>query len=160
MTRWDITPSGVQHVLQTTGKTAEGLGGRLKSMGTHLSDAAHHAGTLQMSGGAGEGQSGGHGGGDDPGGGSGKGGSSGMGLVGAALGQFSQKKEHDLAFLMARSGKSIKGAADATAEYAQGDTEMAADAQHNATQAPDINLGKGQANGHGGGQHGGHHGGK
>ncbi|MEU2788292.1 DUF6507 family protein [Streptomyces sp. NPDC007100] len=126
MTGWDITPSGVYQVLNKTREQADGLAEEVSSYDAHLRSAAEAAGTLVFGAGA-AGAKGGAGGATAPG-----------GPVAAALGEFSQHTADNLLFLVARTGKSVAGAAEATTAYDRGLTEMAANAQHAALSAPDL----------------------
>ncbi|MGW2628141.1 DUF6507 family protein [Streptomyces chattanoogensis] len=154
MTGWDITPSGVDHVLAKTRRTAGELGEQLSAYGGPKGDllkAAHAVGTLRMPG-------------EQPP--SGRPGPDGKpaptGLLASALGEFAQKTQNDLAFLLARTAKSVDGAANAAREYLEGDERMASHVLHVALEAPDLTPAKdGGRHGDGGKHSGGgkHHGG-
>lgn len=135
MTGWDITPSGVYQVLNKTRGQADELATEISSYDAHLRSAAGAAGTLVFGAGASAaGGKGGAGGAEAPG-----------GPVAAALGEFSQHTADNLLFLVARTGKSVAGAAEATTAYERGLTEMAANAQHAALSAPDLEQFKAEA---------------
>ncbi|WP_345648076.1 DUF6507 family protein, partial [Streptomyces tremellae] len=143
MTGWDITPSGVQGVLNKVVKAAQGLGDASTKLESGLTSAAAAAGTIA----AGDYEDGhavlkpGQYGPPSPGA---------EGLVAAALGQFIQSNEQRLAYIATRTGNSIKGAQDATNEYVKGDIAMAAHAQAEALKEPVIDL-PGAKGGSGGG---------
>ncbi|MFD8990921.1 DUF6507 family protein [Streptomyces goshikiensis] len=132
---WDIKPSGVRGVLIKTRTAAEGFEKAGNALKTALPDAAQHAGTISMGGGGGDG-----GGGGGEGGGEG----AGTGPIGGALAGLMASHDQRLAFIGARTGASVKGAMDATTAYVDGNLEQAATAQHNALQAPQVDLGAGQ----------------
>ncbi|MEU4213439.1 DUF6507 family protein [Streptomyces sp. NPDC026206] len=97
------------------GRTAEvvgKLGDEATSYGVHAKSAGGHAGALA---GPCDGN---------------------QGLVGLALAAYTQHATPELVFIAARAQKSLQGALDATAEYEQGDLEMAANTQRTASQAP------------------------
>ncbi|MCX5340728.1 DUF6507 family protein [Streptomyces atratus] len=125
MTGWDLKPQGISGVLKTTGEVASKLQTYATSYGDHLSSAASSAGTISAEGG--------------DGGGGGEGGEKAAGgLVALALSQFAEHTTPDLKFIAARAGKSLQGAVDATTAYLNGDLEMAAEAQHKALGAVDL----------------------
>ncbi|MCB5907921.1 DUF6507 family protein [Streptomyces pinistramenti] len=140
MTGWDLTPSGVQHVLDKTGRAARELGDTIAAYGGPEGDllkAAQAAGTLRGAGDEAPAGKPGPDGAPAPG-----------GLLAAALGEFAQKTQRDLTFLVARTVKSVDGAADAARQYIEGDGEMKANATlHKALGAPDLHV---PANGHDG----------
>ncbi|MFJ3302508.1 DUF6507 family protein [Streptomyces sp. NPDC086549] len=133
MTAWDISPSGVQHVLNETGKAAEGLSNTGKALGETMTSAASSSGTIvpgnQVQCGI-------------------------QGPVAAALGEFLQAYQKDLMYVAMRTSDSLDGAATATNEYVKGNLEMAAQAQAHALKEPVIDLpgDKGQVKGPQGGQ--------
>jgi hypothetical protein len=122
MSAWDIDPVGVRGVLETTIEAAKGIEGWGKGYSGHLQSAAESAGTLYM-------QSG-----ERPE----------AGLVGAALGEFAEKTQTDIAYVVARATSSIQGASDATVAYVNGDIEMAEEAQAAALKEPKIDLPTGE----------------
>ncbi|MER7399116.1 DUF6507 family protein [Streptomyces sp. NPDC000151] len=127
MAGWDLHPQGISSVLKTTGEFAGKIEGHAKAYGEHLQSAASSAGTITAEGEA-------HGGGQG-----GKGGEKAAGgLVALALSQFAEHTTNDLKFIAARAGKSLTGAVDATTAYLNGDLDMAADAQHKALGAVDL----------------------
>ncbi|MEV4433415.1 DUF6507 family protein [Streptomyces sp. NPDC049555] len=115
MGKWDIDVGGVNSVLSATGEVAGKLEGQFTSYSTNMEHAGTHAGTIAAGGKAPEG---------------------GGGLVAVALAEFAQKTKGDLQFIAARTGKSMKGAVEATKAYVHGDEQMAQDAQNNAIKAP------------------------
>ena len=120
MSGWDLKPQGIQGVLKTTGEKASHIEKHAKSYGEHLTSAATSAGTISAEGG-------------------GEGGEKAQGgLVALALSQYAEHATTDLKFIAARAGKSLQGAVDATTAYLNGDEEMAAEAQHKALSAPDL----------------------
>jgi Family of unknown function (DUF6507) len=147
MSGWDITPSGVQGVLNKVVKAAQGLNDASTGLESGLTGAAAAAGTIA----AGDYDDGyrslapGQYGPPVPGA---------EGLVSAALGQFVQANERRLAYIATRTGNSIKGAQDATNEYVKGDLGMAAHAQAQALKEPVIDL-PGASGKDGAGQNGG-----
>ncbi|MEU4846420.1 DUF6507 family protein [Streptomyces gilvosporeus] len=146
MTGWDLTPSGVNHVLDKTSRTAGELGEQISAYGGPKGDllkAAHAVGTLQM---AGEKPPSG------PPGPDGK--SAPSGLLASALAEFAAKTQDDLTFLLARTKKSVDGAANAAREYLEGDERMASHTLQQALKAPDLHPHKHT------GTHGHGHGGK
>ncbi len=135
MGKWDIDVSGVNSVLSGTGEVAGKLEGEFTSYSSNMEHAGTHAGTIAKGGKAPEG---------------------GGGLVAVALAQFAQKTKPELQFIAARTGKSMKGAVEATKAYVHGDEQMAADAQRHAIQAPTPEELKGSQGDKGGdGKHGG-----
>ncbi|WP_151772959.1 DUF6507 family protein [Streptomyces abyssomicinicus] len=120
MPNWDLTPQGISHVLKTTGETASSMEGYAKSFGEHLQSAATSAGTISAEGGGGGEQAG--------------------GLVALALSQYAEKAAKELQFVVARAGKSLTGAVEATTAYLNGDLEMAAEAQRKALLAPKLDM--------------------
>lgn len=119
MTRWDISPSGVQGVLGQAATAAEGLANTGKALEETVPSAGKSAGTIA------EGASG-------P--------SCVQGPVAAALGEFMAACHKDLMYVAVRTANSLNGAAEATGFYLQGDLEMAAQAQRAALQEPKIDL--------------------
>jgi hypothetical protein len=71
------------------------------------------------------------------------------GLVAAALGQFVQAHEKQLAYIAQRTVNSLTGARDATNAYVKGDLAMAEQAQKEALKEPVIHL-PGDGSGDGG----------
>lgn len=143
MAKWDITPSGVQSVLNKVIKAADGLNDASTGLESGITGAAAAAGTIK----AGEYENGyavlkpGQYGPPMPGA---------EGLVAAALGQFIQAHEKQLAYIAQRTTNSLTGARDATNEYVKGDLAMAAKAQQEALKEPVIHMpgdggGKGDA---------------
>lgn len=124
MTGWDLEPQGIRGVLKTAGESAERIEKQAKSYGAHLQSAATSAGTVSAEGGGGSGGTGGE--------------HAAGGLVALALSQFAEHTTPDLKFIAARAGKSLSGAVDATTAYLHGDLEMAAEAQHKALGAVDL----------------------
>ncbi len=94
--------------------------GYAKSFGEHLQSAATSAGTISAEGGGGGEQAG--------------------GLVALALSQYAEKAAKELQFVVARAGKSLTGAVEATTAYLNGDLEMAAEAQRKALLAPKLDM--------------------
>ncbi|MGW3147313.1 DUF6507 family protein [Streptomyces sp. NPDC001177] len=119
MPTWDISPSGVQHVLNETGKAAEGLSNTGKALGETMPSAAKSAGTIRQGGLEKSGV---------------------MGPVAAALGEFFEAYQKDLTYVAVRTSNSLNGAATATSQYVKGDLEMAAKAQAAALKEPKIDL--------------------
>lgn len=119
MTGWDISPSGVQHVLTETAKAAEGLSNTGKALQETAPSAAGSAGTIQQGGVEKSGV---------------------QGPVGAALGEFFTAYQEKLAYVAVRTSNSLNGAATATNAYVKGDLDMAAQAQANALKEPKIDL--------------------
>ncbi|WP_030267365.1 DUF6507 family protein [Streptomyces violens] len=119
MTKWNIDPAGVGRIVGEAGRIAGHFEGELKSISSHLESAMKAAGTLDFGGES-----------ETPE----------VGLVGVTLGQYSAAQQSDIAFIVARAGKSLQGAVDATEEYDKGDLDMAANAQDKALKAPYINL--------------------
>lgn len=58
-------------------------------------------------------------------------------IIANALGDFAEAQRGDIQFVFTRTGAALTGAANATQAYLQGDLEMAANAQAQATSAPD-----------------------
>ncbi|MER6358092.1 DUF6507 family protein [Streptomyces sp. NPDC001634] len=127
MSGWDLKPQGIQHVLKTTGDTARDIEEQANAFGKHLTSAATSAGTISAEGSGG-------------GGGGGKGEKPQGGLVALALSQYAEHATTDVKFIVARAGKSLQGAVDATTAYLHGDEEMAARAQHAALADPRVDL--------------------
>jgi hypothetical protein len=119
MTGWDISPSGVKHVLNETSEAAKGLATTGKAIGDTATSAANYAGTIvpgtQVQCGV-------------------------QGPVAAALGEFFKAYQKDLMYVATRASMSINGAANATNAYIKGNLEMAATAQGNALKEPKIDL--------------------
>ncbi|MFF4738697.1 DUF6507 family protein [Streptomyces sp. NPDC001262] len=124
MPGWDIKPDAVRVVLGTTRDKAEKLGEELQAYATTMESAAKSAGTMIQ--------------GEAPKDGA-------FGPVAGALGEFGKNTQDDLKFLMVRSAKSIRGAAEATQCYEAGDLKMAQDTQNAAAQAPTPKELKGEA---------------
>ncbi len=118
MSAWDIDPVGVRGVLENTVDAAEGIETWGTGYSGHLESAAKSAGTLYMM----EGEK------------------PEAGLVGAALAEFAEKTQTDIAYVVARATASIQGASDATVAYVNGDIEMAEEAQRNALKEPEVKL--------------------
>lgn len=118
MSGWDIDPVGVQAVLEKTVEFAKKIEPWGKDYAAHLQSSATSAGTLYM--GTGERPQ--------------------AGLVGAALAEFAEKTQTDLATVAARAGASLTGASEATKAYLNGDLEMAAEAQREALKTPKIDM--------------------
>ncbi|WP_254885481.1 DUF6507 family protein [Streptomyces sp. NA02950] len=114
---WDIDPDGVRGVVLNVGVDVRSFQDDVKSFGDHVAEAARSAGSL----GAGK---------DIPE----------LGLVGAALALFAQAATKKIAYIGARTGKSVNGAAQATQEYLDGDLRMAANAQRKALKAPEVHV--------------------
>ncbi|MFD8998712.1 DUF6507 family protein [Streptomyces abikoensis] len=112
MSRWDIKPDGVRDVVARTAEVAGKLANQANSYVGHVESAAGHAGRLAGPCDAGE------------------------GLVGLALKAYANHATPELTYIAVRAKKSLQGAVDATAAYVQGDTEMAANTQRTASQAP------------------------
>ncbi|MEV5335364.1 DUF6507 family protein [Streptomyces werraensis] len=119
MTGWDISPSGVQHVLTETAKAAESLGTIGEALQENLPSAAASAGTIQQGGVEKSGV---------------------QGPVGSALAEFFNAHAKRLKYIAVRTSNSLDGAATATNAYVRGDFEMAAQAQANALKEPKIDL--------------------
>ncbi|MFC0597321.1 DUF6507 family protein [Streptomyces palmae] len=123
---WDIDPPGVRDVVRKTGETAGKFEAEGKALSSLVESAAGSAGTIvadsvmrkgpQTASGVYANE---------------------MGPVAAALAAYFQDRGHMLAFMAARSGKSLQGAIQATTEYVNGDLDMAADAQRTALTAPE-----------------------
>ncbi|MGW0775161.1 DUF6507 family protein [Streptomyces sp. NPDC002835] len=120
VTGWDIAPGGVQSVISQVREAADGMNAGIKLYGTSVQGAMESAGMLAF----GEGSTG-------SGGGAG-------GLVAAALGQFAEGTEADVAFLPLRASNSANGAVEATNAYIAGNLEQAWNAQRQAMLAPDV----------------------
>ncbi|MCC3777627.1 DUF6507 family protein [Streptomyces sp. UNOB3_S3] len=131
MPKWDIQPDGVRTVLNNTGEVAGKFEDELTAYSEGLVGSATSAGTMIL------------GGTKAPEGGA-------FGPVAQALQEFQEHTENDLKFLVVRTGKSIKGAREATEEYIKGDLAMAQNKQHLAAQAPTPEELKGQQPGKGG----------
>ncbi|MET8183174.1 DUF6507 family protein [Streptomyces sp. NPDC005336] len=114
---WDIDPTGVRSVVLRSGEDARAFQEKVKTFSDHLGSAAESAGSLSSGGEVPE-----------------------MGLVGAALAQFAQTCEKKIKFIAARAGRSVDGAVKATAEYLEGDLQMAAQAQREALKAPETDA--------------------
>ncbi|MFF4156004.1 DUF6507 family protein [Streptomyces sp. NPDC001678] len=112
MSRWDIKPDGVRGVVARTAEIADKLAAEADSYMGHVESAAGHTGRLAGPCDAGE------------------------GIVGMALKAYANHAMPELNYIAARAKKSLQGAVDATAAYAQGDLEMAANTQRTAGQAP------------------------
>ncbi|WP_328874441.1 DUF6507 family protein [Streptomyces sp. NBC_00287] len=114
MPKWDISPSGVGHVVSNVGDVMTVLDDIVKAYSDDMEGAATSAGTLAPGGASGEhkGQT---------------------GLVAAALAEFLTGTAEELQFIGMRVGKSVNGAVEATVAYRDGDLEMAAEAQHRAS---------------------------
>ncbi|WP_030543237.1 DUF6507 family protein [Streptomyces albus] len=119
MTKWDIDSAGVGRIVGEAGRIAGHFEGELKSIRSHLESAMTAAGALDF-GGEGETPE--------------------VGLVGMTLGQYFTAQQSDIAFIVARAGKSLQGAVDATKAYSKGDLDMAANAQNKALKAPHIDV--------------------
>ncbi|WP_261718767.1 DUF6507 family protein [Streptomyces sp. FZ201] len=113
MSKWDISPSGVGHVVSTVGDVMTVLNDIITAYSQDMEGAAKAAGTLAPGGadGANKGQT---------------------GLVAAGIAEFLRESAEELQFLGVRMGKSVNGAVEATVAYRDGDLEMAAEAQHRA----------------------------
>ncbi|QUG99935.1 hypothetical protein HUO13_03150 [Saccharopolyspora erythraea] len=59
------------------------------------------------------------------------------GIIGQALTGFADSQRSSIEFVFTRTGAAMNGAVNATQAYVRGDLEMAANAQSNATAAPD-----------------------
>ncbi|MCK8680966.1 DUF6507 family protein [Streptomyces lichenis] len=114
MTKWDIDPGGVASILSLVGLAAGDMGKNLNGYGLHVQDAAIQVGTLS----------------DGPYCGAP------VGPVGGAIANFASDNEGQIRFLSARLKKTVNGTVEATTAYAQGDLDMAADAQREAAKAP------------------------
>ena len=113
MTGWDVSPSGVQGALQKTAVSA----GEMSTAGNESGEphrTATAAGTV-ASGYTGPELA--------------------TGPVAAALGEFMQHKPKELRYIVARTGKSLTGAAEARNEYVKGDLRMAATGETGARNA-------------------------
>ncbi len=117
MSKWDIKPDGVRSVLSKTAEVAGKFENEFTAYSEGLVGSATSAGTMIL------------GGAEVPKGGA-------FGPVAQALQEFQQRTEDDVKFLPVRTGKSIKGAREATAAYLQGDLEMAHNKQEEAAKAP------------------------
>ncbi|MGF1432121.1 DUF6507 family protein [Kitasatospora sp. LaBMicrA B282] len=117
MTGWDIQVDAVRGVLNNTAGKAGDFQGEFTDYFNAMVSAAGHAGTMQP-------------------GGTPKSGSAGP--VGAALSEFVNDTQKDLAYLPARSAECINATVKATQAYIAGDLQMAADAQSSAQQAPQL----------------------
>ncbi|GLW49821.1 hypothetical protein Stsp02_54820 [Streptomyces sp. NBRC 14336] len=113
MSKWDISPSGVGHVVSTVGDVMTVLNDIITAYSQDMEGAAKAAGTVAPGGAGGEnkGQT---------------------GLVAAGIAEFLRESAEELQFLGVRMGKSVNGAVEATIAYRDGDLEMAAEAQHRA----------------------------
>ena len=118
MSKWDITPSGVEFVTSLVGDAIDDIDTGVRSYGKHVESAATSAGTLS-----------------EP-----VCGAPQTGPVGAALALFVEKSMREALFIGARAVKSANGAREATALYVAGHHRMAADAQHAALSAPKIDM--------------------
>ncbi|MFJ2904052.1 DUF6507 family protein [Streptomyces sp. NPDC091279] len=127
MTSWDIKPQGVQGQLRLTGERAGDLEKALRTLMTHVSEAAYAAGTAvpgsaaalptpTMQGPVPTGQV--------PLSQRGS-----TGPVGAALSQYLEKRQTDLKAMGERIQAALLGAAKATNEYVEGDLTAAKHAQ-------------------------------
>ncbi|MET8555619.1 DUF6507 family protein [Streptomyces sp. NPDC004959] len=127
MSGWDIDVDGVAFVTGLVGLAMRDLGTDVEAYGTDMESAAVSAGTVA-----------GVSGGPAP-----------TGAVGAALALFAEGTAQEVAILAARAAKSVNGAHEATGYYILGDEEMAAQAQHRALAAPEVDLpGRGDGGGH------------
>ncbi|MFD3511679.1 DUF6507 family protein [Streptomyces sp. NPDC058657] len=117
MTAWDITASGVQKVLTSTGKAAESMGTTAEAIGTAVEQAGKTAGTVKEGGVPGE---------NTP------------GLVASGLNEFMNKRQRDFLYLALRARDSITGAVEATNAYNNGQLAMAATKQREAFDDPDV----------------------
>ncbi|WP_406450177.1 DUF6507 family protein [Streptomyces sp. NBC_00876] len=120
MTGWDIGPSGVQAVISQVREATDSMNAGIRLYGTGVQGAMESTGTLAF--------------GAESGGSKGRA----AGLVAAALGQFVEGTEVDVAFLPLRAGNSANGAIEATNAYLAGDLEQAWNAQRQATLPPDV----------------------
>lgn len=126
MVGWDISSSGVEFVTGLVETAMEDMAKDITAYGTDLIGASAAAGTISGA----------------------YCGAAPTGPVQAALAVFANETLHDVRFLSARSAKSVNGAREATACYILGNLEMAANAQHSALAAPQVDLpGEGQGDG-------------
>nr|WP_202525020.1 DUF6507 family protein [Streptomyces sp. SID4926] len=124
---WDIDVDGVEFVTGLVGLAMQDMSKDVEAYGTDVQSAAASAGTVS-----------GFYCGPAP-----------TGAVGAALALFAEGTAQDVAMLAARAAKSVNGAHEATGYYILGDEEMAAQAQHRALAAPEVDLpGRGDGGGH------------
>lgn len=119
MTGWDISPSGVQGVLNEMAKAAEGLANTGKALQLTLPSAAKSAGTIQQGGVERSGV---------------------QGPVANALSEFFTAYQEKLMYVSVRTSNSYNGAFNATTAYVRGDLEMAALRQADALKEPVIDL--------------------
>ncbi|MEU8588105.1 DUF6507 family protein [Streptomyces sp. NPDC048664] len=119
MTGWDLTPQGIAGVLSAASEAASRLEGQAKAYADHLTAAASSAGTLSAAAAHGDGGEGGGG-----------------GLVALALSRYAEHATTDLVWLVTRAGASLRGAADATTAYLEGDEAMAARTRRTARPEP------------------------
>ncbi|MEU4897613.1 DUF6507 family protein [Streptomyces sp. NPDC044780] len=118
MSKWDITPSGVEFVTSLVGDAIDDIDTGVRSYGKHMESAATSAGTIS-----------------EP-----MCGAATTGPVGAALALFVERTTREALFIGARAAQSANGAREATAYYVAGNHRMAADAQHKALAAPKIDV--------------------
>lgn len=107
MSRWDISPSGVQGVLSRTETVAQDFEGQMKRLGAALDGAmAQTQPSSEI-------------------------------VASAIVGFMEQLGTPAIEFVFTRTGACMTGAAQATRFYLQGDLEMAANAQAAVSAAPD-----------------------
>ncbi|MFC7306829.1 DUF6507 family protein [Streptomyces monticola] len=121
MTAWDITPSGVNSILSLVGDAGDDLEKHVKAYGKHVESAAASAGTVGVA------TYGPYVPGSAPR----------AGIVAAALANFVTDTQTKVAFMAARTSKTMNGTVEATTAYTEGNLQMAADIQSKALAAPD-----------------------
>ncbi|MCN9239912.1 DUF6507 family protein [Streptomyces sp. RY43-2] len=114
MTKWDISPGGVESILSLVGLAADDLGKDVKGYAGSVEEAVQFAGTIS-----------GPYCGAVP-----------VGPVGAAVANFVTDTEGRIRFMVARIQKTMDGTVKATTAYVAGDLDMAAQAQREAVKAP------------------------
>ncbi|MEV5983999.1 DUF6507 family protein [Streptomyces sp. NPDC052051] len=133
MTKWDISPGGVESILSLVGLAADDLSKDVKGYGGSVEEAAQFAGTIS-----------GPYCGAVP-----------VGPVGAAVANFVTDTEGSIRFMVVRIQKTMDGTVKATTAYVAGDLDMAARAQSEAVKAPTpaelLAVGE-QKSHHGGGE--------